>query len=344
MLTQPEHQYAIAQIATPPRDLAYLDHFADTTPALARRSKTRLEEIIVTASKRETNLMQTPLAITAFTPGLPRSRRRAHGARSRRHGAQRATRHRRRLRHGSDDPRRHIDRLHRSRRRRGRNSPRRLLLAASARHARADVRPRARRNPARAARHAVRHELLGRHDQHHSRQAASSTTRFAKAEAAFGNYNERQARGMLNLARHREVRAAPVRFMVDRHDGMLQQGKDVTDIEYAGERYLSATAFPTSISAATHDVSTARLLQQHGSMGRAPDRSLAGDGLAGSDRARISHFSDQGAGDIDFVDCEQAAGTINACTSRAALRQHQRPGQEGSDDRRLPAQAGRAAQ
>ena len=27
----------------------------------------RLEEIIVTASKRETNLMQTPLAITAFT-------------------------------------------------------------------------------------------------------------------------------------------------------------------------------------------------------------------------------------------------------------------------------------
>ncbi|HKR34473.1 MAG TPA: hypothetical protein VJT10_06515, partial [Steroidobacteraceae bacterium] len=27
----------------------------------------RLEEVIVTASKRETNLMQTPLAITAFT-------------------------------------------------------------------------------------------------------------------------------------------------------------------------------------------------------------------------------------------------------------------------------------
>ena len=35
-------------------------------PALAADDD-RLEEIIVTASKRETNLMQTPLAITAFT-------------------------------------------------------------------------------------------------------------------------------------------------------------------------------------------------------------------------------------------------------------------------------------
>src|ERR1044072_7419545 len=37
------------------------------TPALADDDGNRLEEIIVTASKRETNLMQTPLAITAFT-------------------------------------------------------------------------------------------------------------------------------------------------------------------------------------------------------------------------------------------------------------------------------------
>src|SRR5512138_3205189 len=37
------------------------------TPALAADGDDRLEEIIVTASKRETNLMQTPLAITAFT-------------------------------------------------------------------------------------------------------------------------------------------------------------------------------------------------------------------------------------------------------------------------------------
>ena len=173
-------------------------------PALAdddtELADNRLDEITVTAVKRETNLMQTPLAITALSQDYLDREGVRYGARPGRHCSRTATRHRRRLRHGRDDPRRHLDRLHRSRRRRGRDSPRRLLLAAPAGHARADVRPRARRNPARAARHAVRHEFLGRHDQHHSGQARASSDSFAKVEAAFGNYDEREARGMFNLA------------------------------------------------------------------------------------------------------------------------------------------------
>jgi iron complex outermembrane receptor protein len=53
---------------------------------------------------------------------------------------------------------------------------------------------------------------------------------FAKVEAAVGNYDERQARGMFNLAVTDNF-ALRAGFMVDKHDGMLSsQGKDVTDI------------------------------------------------------------------------------------------------------------------
>src|SRR4026207_2251550 len=54
---------------------------------------------------------------------------------------------------------------------------------------------------------------------------------FAKIEAAFGNYDGRQARAMFNLAVNDKfaLRAA---VMVDKHDGMLFQGKDTTDIAY----------------------------------------------------------------------------------------------------------------
>jgi hypothetical protein len=47
-------------------------------------------------------------------------------------------------------------------------------------------------------------------------------------------------------------------------------------------------------------------------VGWAFDRPLAGDRLAGGHRNFFA-FLGSGCGDIDFVDCEQAAGTVNAC-------------------------------
>lgn len=133
---------------------------------------------------------------------------------------------------------------------------------------------------------------------------------FAKLEGAFGNYNQRQARGMLNLgvSDNFALRAA---VLVDRHDGMLEQGKDLTDLE-SPQNGISRDGIPDVDQRRNADVDEEDWYNNRDEWAaRLIGRWQAADWLELT--GTVSHFADKGAGDIDFIDCEQAAGTVNAC-------------------------------
>ena len=134
---------------------------------------------------------------------------------------------------------------------------------------------------------------------------------FAKAEAAFGNYNEREARGSLNLA-VTENFALRLSGTYDSHDGMLQQGRDVTDIE-SPDNGIFLDGIPDVDQRRNTDVSKANYYNNKDEWAaRLIGRWQATDWLELT--GTISRYADRGTGDIDFIDCEQAAGTPNACT------------------------------
>ena len=278
-------------------------------PALAADDD-RLEEIIVTASKRETNLMQTPLAITAFTQdfldreGIRNARDLAGtapnvqlgtGADSGTAATIRGVTSTDFTEVGEGAVAIHLD---------GFYSPRpQGTLALMYDIERVEIL----RGP--------QGTLFGMNSSGGTINIIPAkpdfNDSFAKVEASFGNYDEKQGRGMFNLAVNDKfaLRAA---FMVNMHDGQLTQGKDTTDVAYepAG---IELDGIADVDQRRNHDVSrddwynnadewSARLI----------GRWEMTDWLEGT--ATFSHYSDQGAGDIDFIDCEQAAGTVNACT------------------------------
>ena len=269
----------------------------------------KLEEVIVTASKRETNLMQTPLAITAFTQDyLDRE-----GVRTARDLA--GTAPNVQLGTGADSGTAatirgvtstdftevgegavaiHLD---------GFYSPRpQGALALMYDLERVEIL----RGP--------QGTLFGMNSSGGTINIIPAKPQFndsfAKVEAAFGNYNDRQARGMLNLPVTDKfaIRAA---FMVDMHDGMLSQTKDTTDIEYAPNG-IFRDGIPDVDQRRNRNVDRKDWYDNADQWGaRIIGLWQTTDWLETT--ATFSHFSDQGAGDIDFVDCEQAAGTVNAC-------------------------------
>lgn len=279
-----------------------------TTSVLAA-DEGKLEEIIVTASKRETNLMQTPLAITAFTQDfLDRE-----GVRTARDLA--GTAPNVQLGTGADSGTAatirgvtstdftevgegavaiHLD---------GFYSPRpQGTLALMYDIERVEIL----RGP--------QGTLFGMNSSGGTINIIPAKPQFndsfAKVEAAVGNYDERQARGMLNLpiTDKLAVRAA---FMVDMHDGMLTQTRDTTDIEYAANG-IFRDGIPDVDQRRNKDVSRDDWYNNADQWGaRVIGLWQTTDWLETT--LTFSHFSDQGAGDIDFVDCKQAAGTVNAC-------------------------------
>lgn len=269
----------------------------------------RLEEVIVTASKRETNLMQTPLAISAFTQDyLDRE-----GIRSARDLA--GTAPNVQLGTGSDSGTAatirgvtstdftevgegavaiHLD---------GFYSPRpQGTLALMYDLERVEIL----RGP--------QGTLFGMNSPGGAINIIPAKPEFgqtyAKVEAAVGNYNERQVRAMLNLdvTENFALRAA---VMMDTHDGMLRQSKDMTDIEDP-ENGVFLDGIADVDQRRNKDVSRSNWYNNADQWAARliglwqPTDWLAVTGT-------FSHFDDQGAGDIDFVDCDQAAGTINAC-------------------------------
>ncbi|MBO9707656.1 MAG: TonB-dependent receptor [Caulobacter sp.] len=133
---------------------------------------------------------------------------------------------------------------------------------------------------------------------------------FGKVEGEMGNYNSRQLRGSVNwgISDKFAVRAA---FMVDKRDGYMVQEQDFTDIEEPAYG-IHKDGIPDVDQRRNHlvkpkdyynnsDQWAVRLITRW-----RPTEKLEFTGT-------LSHFSDQGAGDLDFVDCKQAAGTPAAC-------------------------------
>ena len=141
----------------------------------------QLEEIIVTATRRETDLQSTPLSIQAFTVGAARARRHHERPRPRHHGAERRAQSVHRRRSGRL-PRSRIARRRPLRRRRVAG---RLRLPADELH-----RVRARRGVARPARDVVRPQYQRRRGQHDD--ASRPGDEFgARVKLDVGDFNRR---------------------------------------------------------------------------------------------------------------------------------------------------------
>ncbi|WP_291871226.1 TonB-dependent receptor [Caulobacter sp.] len=133
---------------------------------------------------------------------------------------------------------------------------------------------------------------------------------FGKVEGELGNYNARGLRGSFNwgVSDTFALRAA---FMVEQHDGYMVQEQDFTDIE--------------SPAYGIHKDGIPDVDQRRNRLVKPKDYYNNADQWAArligrwrpTDKLEftgtVSRFSDQGAGDLDFVDCKQAAGTVNAC-------------------------------
>lgn len=279
-------------------------------PAMAADGS-KLEEVIVTASKRETNLMQTPLAISAFTQDyLDRQ-----GIRTARDLA--GTAPNVQLGTGTDSGTAATIRGVTS------TDFTEVGEGAVAIHLDGFYSPRPQGTLA-LMYDVERVEILrGPQGTLFGMNSSAGTINiipakpqfgetFAKVEAAFGNYNERQARAMLNLdvTDNFALRAA---VMVEMHDGMLAgQGKDVTDLEYAANG-IFRDGIPDVDQRRNKDVDRSDWYNNADQWGaRLIGRWQATNWLEAT--GTFSHYSDQGAGDIDFIDCDQAAGTINACS------------------------------
>lgn len=277
--------------------------------ALPAAEPDRLEEIIVTASKRETNLMQTPLAITAFTQdfldregvrsardlaGIAPNLQLGTGADSGTAATIRGVTSTDFTEVGEGAVAIHLD---------GFYSPRpQGALALMYDLERVEVL----RGP--------QGTLFGMNSSGGTINIIPAKPEFnatiAKVEAAIGNYDSRQARAMLNLPLT-DTFALRAAFVVDMHDGMLYQGRDTTDIEYTANGIV-ADGIPDVDQRRNRVVGSDDWYNNSDQWGgRVIGRWQAADWLEVT--GTFSHFSDQGAGDIDFVDCEQAAGTVNAC-------------------------------
>jgi iron complex outermembrane receptor protein len=132
-----------------------------------------------------------------------------------------------------------------------------------------------------------------------------------KAEVAMGNYNSRELRGVINLGLTDRF-AIRISGMYNRHDGYLDlQEQDFTDLAYPSSGIVK-DGIPDVDQRRNRKVRPKDWYNNANEYGvRAIARWQPVDGWEITGTAQ--HYVDIGAGDIDFVDCNQAAGTVNAC-------------------------------
>ncbi|ATQ43845.1 outer membrane receptor protein [Caulobacter mirabilis] len=134
---------------------------------------------------------------------------------------------------------------------------------------------------------------------------------FGSVEGLMGNYNKRQIRGSLNWG-VTDTFALRAAFMAERADGMIEQEMDLTDIEDAHSGIVK-DGIPDVDQRRNRHLSPKDWYNNSDQWAfRLIGRWQATEKLELT--GTFSYFSDQGAGDMNFVDCEQAAGTVNACT------------------------------
>ena len=131
-----------------------------------------------------------------------------------------------------------------------------------------------------------------------------------RAEGELGNYNAWQGRTAVNIGITGNL-ALRVSGMIDRHDGQLRQVQDFTDLDYAPAG-IAADGIPDVDQRRNKPVKPSKYYnnaKQGGVRAIARWQPLERLEVQGT----VSYFSDQGAGDIDYVDCAQASATVNAC-------------------------------
>ncbi len=134
---------------------------------------------------------------------------------------------------------------------------------------------------------------------------------FAKVEGAVGSYNLRQMRGVANIAVADNF-ALRASFLINNHDGMLEgQGKDMTDLA-SPENGIEKDGIPDVDQRRNADVEKKDWYNNADQWGaRVIGVWQASDWLELT--GTYQRFADQGAGDISLVDCDQAVGTAAAC-------------------------------
>ncbi|SEM75282.1 Outer membrane receptor proteins, mostly Fe transport [Sphingomonas gellani] len=149
-----------------------------------------------------------------------------------------------------------------------------------------------------------------------------------KGEAEIGNYRSRQIRAALNFGLSDRL-ALRISGFVSKHDGMLRQGRDTTDASYTpSDKLLAETnedGTPlVGVVAVPKDGIPDVDQRRNREVGRSDWYNNADtSGIRGIVRWKpvdevetsllVSHFENNGAGDINFTDCRQAEGTVNAC-------------------------------
>lgn len=148
---------------------------------------------------------------------------------------------------------------------------------------------------------------------------------YGSIEGELGNYNSRQVRGMLNLGLT-DTFALRGTFMVDKRDGMISQDMDTTDLS-------SAHNGIEKDGIADVDQRRNKKVDKEDYYGNSDQwgaRLIAS--WVPSDALNITatyeHFNDSGAGDISFVDCDQAKGTVNECDHKLRYANVNVPGEK----------------
>jgi iron complex outermembrane recepter protein len=147
-------------------------------------------------------------------------------------------------------------------------------------------------------------------------------------ESELGSYNQRQLRGMVNLGLSDNF-ALRGTFMMNTRDGIIDQQMDTTDIA-SPHNGIALDGIPDVDQRRNHKVDKSDYYNNVDQWGA---RLIAN--WRPSDKLDMfltyEHFGDKGAGDMMFVDCEQAKGTVNECNHTLRWANINVPGEKDMD-------------
>ena len=133
---------------------------------------------------------------------------------------------------------------------------------------------------------------------------------FGSIEAAAGSYNDREVRAMYNFGLS-DTFAIRATYTATKRDGYGEQVQDFTDLA-SPENGIVKDGIPDVDQRYNHAVSPKDWYNNDNEWaGRLIARWRPNDRLEIT--GTISRFADNGAGDHDFIDCKSAAGTPAAC-------------------------------
>lgn len=151
---------------------------------------------------------------------------------------------------------------------------------------------------------------------------------FGSVEAEIGNYNSRQVRAMVNLPINDEL-ALRATFMADQRDGFMNQDMDLTDLA-SPHNGIEVDGIPDVDQRRNHAVSSKDYYNNADQWGaRAILKWTPSDDL--TILGTLEHYADNGAGSLSHVDCDQAAGTVNACDHPLRYAKINVPGKKDLD-------------